>query len=210
MSEINNLFDSGKGSLGNLVFFRRLGKTYVRTKPIRYSDRKSPAQLVQRQRMQSMNRFLKPFGSLIRITFTPEATGRTALHAAQSYNMRHAFAGEYPAIHVDNNKVLLSRGQLPLPQDFSITAHPEGLLIEWINGDEASGNRMYDTLVLMAWSESAGWGDYKFSEAYRKEGHYIWKPALPLQENEIPDVWIAFRNQEQSEMSDSRYISKIL
>lgn len=210
MSEINNLFDSGKGSLGNLVFFRRLGKTYVRTKPVRYRDRKSPSQLAQRQRMQAMNRFLKPFSPLIRITFTPEAAGKTALHAAQSYNMRHAFAGEYPGIHVDNNKVLLSRGPLPLPQNLSVKAQPDGLLIEWVNGNEASGNRWSDTLVVMAWSESAGQGAYKFSETYRKEGRYFWKPAISLLENEIPNVWIAFRNQEQSEMSDSRYISEIL
>jgi hypothetical protein len=201
MSRIDNLFDSGSGKLGNLVFFRRLDKTYVRMRPERYRDRKSPAQLAQRQRMQAVNSFLKPFRGLIRITFAPEALGRTALHAAQSYNMRHALAGEYPDIHVDMNKVLLSTGPLPLPVDVSVSAQPDGLLIEWQNGGEAVGDRHYDTLVMMGYSQSAETADYKFTEVYRKEGRYLWKPALPLKENELPVVWIAFRNLVQTEMS---------
>ena len=208
MSEVDHLFDSGKGTLGNLVFFRRLGKTYVRVRPARYRDRKSPAQLAQRQKMQAMNRFLKPFSALIRLTFNPEAAGRTALHAAQSYNMRHAFAGEYPNLYIDYSMALLSRGPLPLPANVSVTAQPDGLLIEWQNGDEAAGKHSYDTLVVMAWSETAGWGVFKFTEVYRKEGRYVWKPALPFNENEIPHIWIAFRNQEQTELSDSKYVNR--
>ena len=208
MSEVDHLFDSGKGTLGNLVFFRRLGKTYVRVRPARYRDRKSPAQLAQRQRMQAVNRFLKPFSALIRLTFTPEVAGRTALHAAQSVNMRHAFAGEYPNLNIDFSKALLSRGLLPLPAHVSVTAQPDGLLIEWQNGDEAAGKRSYDTLVVMAWSETAGWGAFKFSEVIRKEGRYLWNPPMQLNENEIPAVWIAFRNQEQTELSDSMYVNR--
>lgn len=207
MSEINNLFDGGKGSLGNLVFFRRLGKTYVRTKPVQVRDPKTPAQLAQRQRMQAVNRFLKPFSALIRITFTPDAAGRTALHTAQSYNMRHGLMGEYPGIHIDYSKALLSRGPLPLPAIVTVASHPDGLLIEWQNGEEAAGRSSHDTLVVMAWSEAAAWGDYKFSEVRRQEGRYVWKPALPLDENEIPPVWIAFRNQEQTQVSESMFCS---
>jgi hypothetical protein len=207
MSEIDHLFDSGKGTLGNLVFFRRLGKTYARTRPARFRDRKSPAQLAQRQKMQAVNRFLKPFSALIRITFTPESAGRTALHSAQSYNMRNAFAGEYPNLYIDYSTALLSSGPLPLPANVSVSAQPDGLLIEWQNGEEAAGKRSYDTLVLMAWSEMDGWGVFKFSEVYRKEGRYVWNPAMQLNENEIPAVWIAFRSQEQTEMSDSWYIN---
>lgn len=210
MSEINNLFDGGTGSLGNLVFFKRLGKTYVRTKPSRYKDSKSPAQLAQRQRMQVMNRFLKPFSQLIRLTFTPGVAGRTSLQAAQSYNMRNALVGAYPDIHVDNQKVMLSMGPLPLPQNISVTVRPEGLLIEWENGVEASGNHYYDTLVVIAWSEKTAAGDFKFSETCRKDGLYLWKPALSLQQNEIPDLWVAFRSHEQTEMSNSRYVNDIL
>jgi hypothetical protein len=208
MSEIDHLFDSGTGTLGNLVFFRRLGKTYARTRPARFRDRKSPGQLAQRKKMQAVNRFLKPFSALIRLTFTPEAAGRTALHAAQSYNLRNAFAGEYPNLYIDFSKVLLSRGPLPLPAHVSVMARPDGLLIEWQNGHEAAGRRSYDTLVVMAWSETAGWGVFKFSEVLRKEGRYLWNPPLQLNDNEIPAVWIAFRNQEQTELSDSRYVNR--
>lgn len=209
MSQIDNLFDSGKGKLGNLVFFKRYGKTYVRTKPARYSDRKSPAQLAQRQRMLAVNSFLNQFSGLIRITFATEATGRSALQAAQSFNMRHAHAGEYPNIQIDLDKVLLSTGNLPLPVDVWVSAHPDGWLIEWQNAKETIGERQSDTLVVMGYSESAKTADYKFTEVCRKEGRYVWKPALPLQANELPVIWIAFRNREQTEMSKNCKIAQL-
>ena len=206
MSQIDNLFDGGKGSLGNLVFFRRHGKNYVRTKPVRFRDRKSPAQLAQRQRMQVVNRLLKPFSGLVRISFAPEALGHTSLHEAQSFNMRHALAGAYPEIHADMSRVLLSTGPLPVPEGGAVSVHPGGLLIEWVNSDGVLARHSFDTLVVMAYSEKTGHGDYKFTEVYRKEGSYVWNPALPLQINELPVVWIAFRNREQTEMSRNRIV----
>jgi hypothetical protein len=208
MSTIDNLFDGGRGRLGNLVFFQRHGKSYVRTRPARYKDRKSPAQLAQRQRLQVMNNFLKPFRNAIRVTFAAEAMGRSALQAAQSYNMRHAVAGEYPGIHIDKPKVLLSRGALPMPVDVRVELRSGELLISWENGEEAKGSAATDTLVVLAYLESAARADYRFTEARRYDGQYMWRTSLPLHEDDLPDVWIAFRNESMTGMSDSLYVER--
>src|SRR5690554_4677005 len=192
MAVIENLFNSGRGRLGNLVFYKMNGQGIVRTKPAQYKDRKSPAQLAQRQRLQVVNRFLKPFSALLKITFPPETTGRTARTEAFSYIMRNALTGDYPIICIDKSKVLLCRGPLPLPERVTVTAQSDGLLIEWENGSKVTGSRAGDTLILMAYSEVSGMADFRFTDTCRTAETYLWKPALP--EADL-DVWIAFRNR---------------
>ena len=206
MATINNLFDSGQGKLGNLVLYKVGGQGRVRTRAGHFRDRKSPAQLAQRQRMQVVNHFLKPFRDLIRITFAAEAMGGSAVHAARSYNMRHALTGEYPDIAIDKSRALLSRGPLPLPVGAKASPQPEGLLIEWENGAEAAGQLPSDTLVVMALSPGNGTVDYRFTGVRRSDGCYLWKPSLP-QEN--LDIWIAFRNRKETEMSESLFLKSV-
>ncbi len=206
MARINDLFDSGKGRLGNLVVYKMNGLNIIRTKPEHFSDRKSPAQLAQRQRLQAVNEFLKPFLKLIRITFPPQQTGRTARAEAQSYLMRNALAGEYPEIYVAKSRALLSRGPLPMPVSATVTTDAGELLIEWEDDADTARSHSHDTLVVMALSAEKGYADYRFTDTRRSEGRYAWKPALP---NGTVDVWIAFRNQVQTEMSDSFYVEEI-
>jgi hypothetical protein len=206
MATIDNLFDGGRGRLGNLVFYKLKGRNIVRTKPAHFSDKKSPAQLAQRQRMLAVNGFLNPFSNLLKLTFAPEDERLTARQAAQSYNMRNALAGEYPGIYVDKSRVLLSRGPLPVPVKAWMERNPEGLLIQWENGEEAVGTAANDTLVAMAVFPGSDTCMYQFSEARRSTGQYLWKLQLPVKENALPDVWIAFSNRLQ--MSNSMYLGE--
>ncbi len=206
MATINNLFDSGRGRLGNLVLYKMKGRNIVRTKPEHYSDRKSPAQLAQRQRMQAINNFLKPFSKLLTTTFDPESERLTARQAAQSYNMRNALAGEYPDIYVDKSRALLSRGPLPVPVRAWMEIVPEGLLLQWENGEEASGKNASDTLLVMAAFPDQSNCIYQFSETRRSAGRYLWKIQVPEKENALPDVWIAFSDGLRTRISNSTYV----
>jgi hypothetical protein len=206
MATIDNLFDSGRGRLGNLVLYKMKGRNIVRTKPEHYSDRKSPAQLAQRQRMQAINSFLKPFSKLLSITFDPETERLTARQAAQSYNMRNALAGEYPDIYVDKSRALLSKGPLPVPVRAWMENDPDGLLIRWENGEDVVGNNAHDTLLVMAAFPQHSNCMYQFSETRRSAGQYLWKIQIPARENALPDVWIAFCNELRSKMSNSIYV----
>ncbi len=206
MAIIDNLFDGGRGRLGKMVVYKMNGMNIMRTKPESYSDQKSPAQMAQRKRLQAVNEFLNPFSRLLKLTFKAEKPGQTARSEAQSYNMRNALAGEHPHIHVDKSKALLSRGPLPVPASAAVTQQPDGLLIEWENDPEAASRHPHDTLVVIALSAENGYGDFHFTETRRSAGRYTWKPALP---DGTVDVWIAFRNREQTEMSDSMWVEEV-
>jgi hypothetical protein len=208
MATIDHLFDSAKGKLGNLVFYKVGGSGRVRTKAAHFRDRKSPGQMTQRQRLQTATGFLRPFRDLIRITFAAEAVGRSAMQAAQSHLMRNAMAGEYPDVYVDKSRVQLSRGPLAVPLSAKVTSQTEGLLIEWENGNEAAGQNASDTLVVMALYAETGYADYLFSGVRRSEDQYMWKLALQTGNEALPDVWIAFRNREETQLSNSMYVKQ--
>lgn len=177
----------------------------VRTRPEHFKDKKSPRQLAQRQRMQVVNSFLKPFQQLIRITWATEAGNQSVWHAAFRHIVRESLEGDYPEIHVDKRKALLSKGPLPLPEKVWVEPHEEGLRIRWENGPEARGNAARDTLLVVAYTEKTGYIDFRFTEASRADSEYVWKLALEFSEDALPDVWIAFRNKEQTQLSDSMY-----
>ncbi|MFW6290333.1 MAG: DUF6266 family protein, partial [Mariniphaga sp.] len=145
---------------------------------------------------------------LIPITFAGEARGHSARAAALSWNLRYAPTGDYPDIHIDLSRALLSRGPLPLPVRAWVEPHPEGLLIRWENGQEAHGSPARDTLLVMALSEETGCVDYKFTGVSRSAGECIWKPALNLPGGTLPAVWIAFRNRQETLMSDSMFVGE--
>lgn len=207
MARSNNLYESTQGKIGNLVFYQLNGKGYVRMKPIQYKDRKSPAQLAQRQRLSVVTEFLRSFSSLLRITFASEAVGRTAMQAAQSYAMHHALEGSYPDIRVKPENVLLSKGPLPLPVQVTTSKHPEGICIEWENGNENHRTTSSDSLIVLARNAATGHVDYRLTGVRRSEGRYMWKTPLANGTDKLPDVWVAFRNKEETEMSDSLFVS---
>ena len=206
MATINHIFDSGQGKLGNLVLYKVNGQGRVRTRAEHFNDRRSPAQLAQRQRMQAVNSFLKPFRDLIRITYAAEAGGSSAVHAARAYHMRHALTGEYPDISVDKGRALLSRGPLPVSLNAKVSVQEEGLLIEWENCPEDEREHAHDTLVVVALFTEKGRAGYHFTDTRRTCGSYVLKPAR-MQGN--ADVWISFRKRDQTLMSNSMYLGNL-
>ncbi len=202
MAKIKNIFDGGVGKLGNLVLYKRNGVNVVRVKPAHIKVSTTPAQQAQKLKFRLINKFLFQFSEPIRVTFTSSVEGRTALHEAQSYNLRHAVAGEYPDFFVDKAKVLLSQGPLALPVSASVSYHPDGFLVQWENAPETKGNNAHDNLVVFI-MKADGTGDHRFTEARRSYGQYVWKALYPFSEDALPDVWIAFRNPKMTRCSNS-------
>ncbi len=207
MAKIKNIFDGGVGKLGNLVLYKRNGVNVVRVKPAHIKLSITPAREAQKLKFRLINKFLFQFSEPIRVTFTSSVEGRTALHEAQSYNLRHAVAGEYPGFYVDKGKVLLSQGPLPLPVSASVSHHPDGLQVQWENGPEMKGNTPGDYLVVFI-MEADGTGDHRFTEARRSYGQYVWKAVSPFSEDALPDVWISFRNRKMTKCSNSIWVQK--
>lgn len=203
----NKLFDSISGSLGPAVVYQMYGKTYVRTKPEGYKDRKSPGQLAQRQKFNLVMYFLKPFKDFLRISFASQANGRSAYHAAQSYNLINGLKGEYPGYLIDKHQALLSYGPLPLPEPLSVIRQPNGFDIKWETDYSDQSPRGKDMLIVIG---QPAYGEYeiefRFTGVCRSDAQFHWGTALSQHAKVY--LWVAFQNQAQTEMSNSLYLGE--
>ncbi|MBI9069639.1 MAG: hypothetical protein JEZ09_20250 [Salinivirgaceae bacterium] len=201
----NRLLQNFSGTLDDLVFYQVDGETYVRTKPVTYNDRQSLAQLAQRQRLKVVNRFLAPFKKVLRQTFQLEASERKAYGNASSYNMKHSLTGTYPHLSIDKTKVRLSMGPIGLPAHVTIKPTDNGFLMEWDTALTNSHSATDDTFLFFATHPYHGYGYYHFTGVRRSQGRFLWDSNL-FEGHRKPDVWIAFRNAEETAVSESWYL----
>ena len=202
----DNIMGAGKGKVGDVVLYTMHGKSFMRAKPSKYTDRKSEAQLAQRAKMQAVSGFMSPFKELIRKTWAGEAVGRAPYHAAKSQIMRTAVQGSYPDFSINKEAALLSKGNLPLPQNVSAVLQQSSLLLEWTNNSEDERLHGKDLLLVVAQNPQTGESEYLFTSTRRRDKTFRWETGLPVSENNMPDVWVAFRSNNEMEMSDSVFI----
>jgi hypothetical protein len=204
MARCNTINEGSSGRIGNVVTYQMYGKSYMRSLPAQYRDRKSAKQLAQRQKMQLVNEFLGPYKDVLRITFQKEAVGRSAYMAAKSFNMLNAIGGEYPEQYIDYSKALLSKGSVPLPSEVSVELTDEGLLLQW--KDDGAGSR-FDTLFVIANVRGQYVTYYRQTEAERRDESYVWK--FDVRGSEQYDVWMVFRDYKERGFSDSSWLGLV-
>jgi hypothetical protein len=202
----DNIMGAGQGKVGNVVIYTMHGKTFMRSKPSQYTDKKSDAQLAQRAKMQVVTSFMSPFKELLRKTYAGEAAGRAAYHAAKSQIMQNAVQGSYPDFSINKEAALLSKGPLPLPQQVTVSVQEDGLLVEWTNAKEDEKMHARDTLLVIAQNPKTGECEYLFTGARRTDKSYKWALNMNVTQNTQPDVWVAFRSNNEAEMSDSVFV----
>lgn len=202
----DNIMGAGKGKVGDVVLYNMHGKSFMRAKPSRYTDRKSEAQLAQRAKMQTVSGFMAPFKELIRKTWATEAVGRAPYHAAKSQIMRNAVQGNYPDFSINKETALLSKGVLPVPKNVTSSLQDGYLLLEWTNTSEDERLHSKDTLLVIANNQQTGDCEYLFTTARRRDKSFRWEISLPVSQDDMPDVWVAFRSNNETEMSDSVYV----
>ncbi len=202
----DNIMGAGKGKVGDVVLYNMHGKSFMRAKPSKYTDRKSEAQLAQRAKMQAVSGFMAPLKELIRKTWATEAVGRAPYHAAKSQIMRNAVQGSYPDFGINKEAAMLSKGPLPVPKNVTVALQDGALMVQWTNTAEDERLHGKDTLLVVALNTKTGDCEYLFTPARRRDKSFRWDISMPVSENDMPDIWVAFRSNNETEMSDSVYV----
>jgi len=204
MAKYNNILEGSSGKVGKVITYQMYGKSYLRSMPGYYTDKKSLRQLAQRQKMQLINTFLGPFKDVLKITYKSLAVGRSAYQAAKSYNLLNGIRGEYPEQLIDYSKALISVGDVPLPDLISFKHTDEGILVNW--KDDEKGN-LTDTLMLVANMRGQYNTVYKHTGAERREGVCLWKQDF--RGRDVYDIWVIFRDCKERAYSNSLYLGAI-
>ncbi len=202
----NRLLRDFSGTIDDLIFYQVDGHTYVRTRPVAYRDRQSPAQLTQRQRLKVVNRFLAPFKKVLRQTFKLSGSEGQAYQNASSYNLKHGLTGTYPAQAIDKSQARLSMGPIGLPAQVTIQRVSQGFLMEWDTALTHAHSAPDDTFIFFATHPYYDQGYYHMTGVRRHQGRFLWDSNL-FEGHCPPDVWIAFRNAAETAVSESWYVA---
>lgn len=136
-----------KGRVGNVVGSTWKGLDVMKIRPASVANPNTRRQRSQRGRFGLMARFLNAQRRLVKIGFRPYAVHMTPVNAAMSYNMAAALTGEHPNYSINYNKVMLSKGDLPvMTQPVVSYVDPLTVSVSWLDNSSNGGAHATDKL----------------------------------------------------------------
>lgn len=125
----NGILGSFSGKVGEVVASSWNGIPYIKSRPTSFHDAKTPAQMAHRMKLQMAHRFVKSVKECVEIGFRQVAEHQSAYNKAVSYMMKNAMVGEYPSIHIEPSKVMLSQGDLAGVKECSASKNKKGEIV---------------------------------------------------------------------------------
>ena len=162
------------------------------------------------QAMEVTMRLVKPMKEFIRNSFELEARGtvKNAHNLAVSYNKKQALQGEYPNISVNYSKVVLSYGELPGAQDFSISKTETGLIVNW-NPESYTGGYDGDDILMIQLCFPLRKKGSCFLNASRRDSGQVFIPVSECFIHEPIEAYVCFKSADGKQISNSSYLGNI-
>lgn len=194
-----------KGSVGNLVFYELNGKPVVRSKPSSNHKNKynpSPLQLIQREKLKTINAFLKPIKEALNFGYQELVTdSKKGIHWAfaeintKGYN--HTREQK-----IDPSYLRVSKGNLLGPENAQLTRNGNSLEFSWTdNSTEGKAQPSDETFILLYCPEEKKyiWPSVKFR---RKTG----MATIELDANHSSLSWHVYLAFSQINHRKKKYI----
>lgn len=189
------------GKVGTVVGCVLNGKAYMRSKPRPRTGPIGETEQRNRNKFSTMHAWLKPLLVILRAGFKDETTNAPAYNAAKSYNLKHAMAEGL----VVPERVMLSMGELPLPEDLSVDHQDNNkLLFQW-NPAYVEGGNLKDQILVLAYHPESRTAIYVVHGAFRESGAQELKINNAFAGKTI-HVYAAFLAADRSSQSDSVYL----
>jgi hypothetical protein len=161
-----SIFDI-QGKLGDLVYYRYKGRSFVKRAPKRISSSLSPGQLEHQAKFALIANFLRPLHDFLKVTYTKNRN-KTGYQRAFATNYREALNGTYPSFSIDYSKVRLGNGNLSSAGNLTVHSPEPGRLVfswdEFGNGEMAMSS---DQFYVAIYSEKLKQWMYHFKIAER-------------------------------------------
>lgn len=204
-----------KGKIGTLVFYTLNGKTVVRSKPgsnHKNKNNPSPLQLIQREKLKTINAFLKPIKQALDFGFQEFLTqSKKGMHCAYSEINTKGYNHTRES-KIDPAFLRVSKGNLLGPENPQLTKNGNMLEISWSdNSSEGKAQRSDETFILCYCPEEEKyiWPKSKF----RRNGGLA---VIELNSEESEKSWhvyLAFSQMNHKKksytLSDSVYLGRV-
>jgi hypothetical protein len=202
----NGLLGNYKGKIGNLVFYEVRGRQVVRTLG-KSTVPPTPAQLQNRNEMETVVGFLKPLREFINVGFNLKAKGssRTPYNMAVSYNKIHAVAGAYPNVKMNYEKVQVTEGRMVAAINPTVELTADGLSFTWLCPDTLEWPRPNDQVMLLAYFPLLERVGYILYGANRLECADVLNLPTDLL-GKYMEVYISFIAENRQKIANSIYL----
>lgn len=193
------------GSLGNLVHYRLKGKQVVRHKPAHMTNPKTVGQRNHRMKIKLASRFVKSIYNFIKIGYQATSLDNPSNEARQ-YLIKNCFIVTTDSISFDYPSVLISRGGIKKPEDFSMTFDGNTAHITWkrpVKGDYTDGaDRVMITLFSDEGLEGLSW--LLSNAVTRQDGSAL--ITVPIHSKPV-HIWMFYYNSEKAVGEDRKKVS---
>jgi len=201
---INALWGAISGKIGNLVWYIRHGIQYIRIKPAKYHDKKSPEQLAQRKRMAACQALYHTYkDTIFRPIWNKKAVGKSGYNLFLHFNTM-MFDGKGNIADYDNLKIAI--GDLPLPTNITASITDEGksgIGINWTdNSDECLASPTDILRIVVICRKNRAKLD-KLLAQRQDEQAIIQLPFIP---DDTVHLYVFFQNIDKSAYSDSIHV----
>ena len=147
-----------QGKIGNLVFYTLNGKKVVRTRPGGTHKNKthpSKLQLLQREKLKTINQFLKPLKQVLDFGYQEFLTqSKKGVHLAYS-ELNHKGYNHDRNPKIDPAFLKISKGSLLEPQNAFFERVYSGIRIHWSNNSDEGKSRPSDEAFIVLYQPDA-------------------------------------------------------
>ena len=207
MSEFeSSTFGKISGRHGTAVAMRSksTGKTYLRLYNAP-SNPRTPKQMAVREKFSMVNKEMRPFRPLFKITFG----GNSGVRQGISLAFRTAIVGEYPTYFIDYTNLIISDGAADTARSLSaVKTAGNTIKVDWNFTEDFVGSNLDDSVNLIFFNEITKEVMLKQAVSLRN---------IETVDNAMPEVWIGskihcyiyFTTADGITNSISQYISEV-
>lgn len=144
MAELTNNLNNLKGKLGNVVFYERNGKTFVRSLPSRMTKKKTEKQILSQKRFAELGRLYRVFAPVLNYQLPKGVYSKNTFF----YSLNSSFVtASLTSVTVEYEKLILSNYGLKELLGLEITRNDKEVFFQW-KPDNLQDNSYYVLCVV--------------------------------------------------------------
>ncbi len=127
----NGILGGFNGKIGNIVGSTWKGISYMRAVPGSRNKKVSDKQIIQRAKFMYASNFLQALQPVIQVGYRNKERCKTARNAAMSDFLNYTLIGQYPSFAVNFDRLMLSKGTLEVPSEYSVELSEGRAMVHW-------------------------------------------------------------------------------
>lgn len=128
MAQLTNNLNNLRGKLGNVIFYERNGKTFLRSLPSRMKDKKSEKQILSRKRFAELGNLYRIFASVLHYQLPKGVFSKNCFF----YSLNSSFVtASLTSTTVEYEKLILSNYGFQALLGLEITRTDKEVIFQW-------------------------------------------------------------------------------